>query len=677
MSTPNFDLPIDPLVESLYFALESARSPTVRPISEWVEQEVILPNGPFANERYRHDRHPVSRPWFEALDSGEWTRYAACGPTQNGKTLLCYVIPVCYHLFEVGETVIVGLPDMGMAADKWEQDFLPVVEASRYRELLPTTGEGSRGGVVKRAIRFRNGATLRFMSGGGSDKKRAGYTSRVLAVTEVDGMDEPGQASREADKIEQLEGRTRAFGRTGKRVYLECTVSIEQGRIWQEVKRGTDSRLARPCPHCGEWVTPEREHLKGWQDAESEEEAAAKAAWHCPSCDHPWTDEERAAVASNAILVHRGQSVDNRGRITGDPPQTQTLGFRWSAIDNPFQSAGDVGAEEWLANKSRDKENAEKKQRQFVFALPYDPPDVDLTQLDPDAIEARTSGLKRGVVPEDCVGIAVGVDTGRRQLHWVAIAVRLAGPWPVIEYGEATVEADRLGTQRGLLAALQQLRSYWTGGWRSLDGRQWTPAQVLIDSGYHEHQAAVYQLCAVANQGLSENQVVYRPGKGFGEGQLRMGRYLAPNKRTADVVAVGDNYDLRRVRKNGKLLPNVVLCHINVDQWKSLVHEGLTLPPEELGAITLWETADTYEHSTFAQHLVAETQVEKFLPGRGRVIVWDRVNRNNHYLDATCYAAVAADLVPAIVAASAQQTPKKWFGKQPKSWYAREDSRGT
>lgn len=653
-----------PLVDVLRWTLAQSQAPRLRPISEWVEAEIIVPNGPFAGERYAHHRHPISRPWFAAIDSGQWTRYAASGPTQNGKTLLCYVLPVMYHLFECEETVIVGLPTMDMANDKWQEDFLPVIEASRYRHLLPATGEGSRGGLVKRAIKFRNGATLRFMTGGGRDKKRAGYTSRVLAVTEVDGLDEPGEHSREADKIEQLEGRTRAYGRTGKRVYLECTVSIERGRIWQEIKRGTDSRLARPCPKCRAWVSPEREHLKGWQSAESEEEAAAKSAWHCPACDQRWTEEQRLAAAAKAILVHRGQTVSRRGKISGEAPQTQTLGFRWTAVDNPFQTAGDCGAEEWLASKSRDRENAERKMCQFVHALPWDPPDVDLTQLAAEQVESRSSGLKRGRVPEDAVGIAVGIDTGKRCLHWVAIAVRLAGPWPVIEYGEQTVEHERLGVQRGLLAAIQQLRTYFDRGWQS-NQRTWTAAQVIIDSGYHEHQAAVYQFCQIAGQNLAEAQIIYRPGKGFGEGQQRMGRYLAPNKRTVDVVYVGDQYDLRRVRKNGKLLPNVVVAHINVDAWKSIVHEGLVLPPEEPAAITLWETADAWEHAQFAQHMVAEKQVEKFMPGRGRVIVWERIDRQNHYLDAACYAAVGADYVPTAVAAAAaqQQRPKHWWTK--------------
>lgn len=86
------------------------------------------------------------------------------------------------------ETVILGVPDMEMASDKWQLDILPVIERSRFRDLLPKRGAGSRGGRVE-TIHFRHGATLKFMSGGGSDKSRAGFTSRVVVITETDGMD--------------------------------------------------------------------------------------------------------------------------------------------------------------------------------------------------------------------------------------------------------------------------------------------------------------------------------------------------------------------------------------------------------------------------------------------------------------------------------------------------------
>ncbi len=621
---------------------QQAQAPVLRTMSQWVEDSIVLPNGPFAGEHYRHHRHPVSRLWFDAVDSGRWSRFAGTGPTQNGKTLMLYVAPVLYHLFEIGETVIVGLPTLDMANDKWQQDFLPVINASRYRDLLPLKGEGSKGGQVKRSITFRNGASLRFMSGGGGDKKRAGYTARVLAVTETDGMDEAGTSSREADKIEQLEGRTRAFGRTGKRVFLECTVSIETGRIWQEVKRGTDSRIARPCPHCEEFVTPEREHLAGWDQAENEEQAAELAYWSCPACGEAWTDVERLAAARDAVLLHRGQAIDAHGEVTGDLPATQTLGLRWSAVDNPFVTAADLGAEEWLARKNIDHDNAERKMRQFVYALPHEPAELSITPLNPDDVQARIhEGTKRGIVPTDTIGLVIGIDTGKNQLHWECKAVRTNGAMVTIEYDIHKTSADRLGIFRGLVGSLRELSAYFEKGWVSTEGKRYRPSQVWIDSGYHEHTDAVYAVCGELNKDCQPGTERYRPSKGYGEGQRRMTQYRAPAAKAEDVLYIGREMYIARVRRNGRLLSGVALVHVNSDYWKSEFHQRLSRPPTEPGAITLFEPASQFEHAEYAAHSTAERQIEKQMPSKRMAIVWETVRRQNHFLD-TGYLSTAA-----------------------------------
>ncbi len=633
-------LPTQPTIDVLHWALDLAKAPITRPMSRWVEDEIILPNGPLGGLQYRHRYHPVSRLLFGEIDSGRWSRIAVTAPTQNGKTLMAYVLPVLYHLFELKETVVIGLPDMKMANDKWSEDFLPVIESSNFAGLLPTSGEGSRGGAVKRGIKFRNGATLRFMTAGGGDKNRAAFTARTIAITETDGMDEAGEQSREADKITQIEARSRAFG-DGKRVYLECTVSIERGRIWQEVKHGSDARIVRPCPYCHAWVSPEREHLLGWREAESEGDARDSTHWVCPKCVAVWSEADRREGWKHAKVLHRGQEIDERGVITGELPRTNTLGFRWSAIDNPFTTAQQLGAEEWRALRSANRDNADKEMRQFVWCLPYEPPDVEMTPLDVDAIQQRTEQYKRGIVPAWANAVTVGVDTGKRVLHWTAIASGPCGRMAVVDYAKSDVEADRLGVFRGLVEALSKLGEYYEHGWSTSDGRTMKPTQVWIDSGYHEHTDAVYSFCEVMNRNAERGKERYRPSKGYGEGQQRMGRYLAPEHKQRDVMAVGREMHVSIVKRNGKPLPGVWLVHLNSDYWKSELHQRLRQPVGEAGALSLFKASETFGHADYSAHLVAEKQVEKFVAGRGTVIVWERVDRNNHWLDST-YGALAA-----------------------------------
>ena len=643
--------------DDLTWFLDQCQAPIVRPISQWVEEELVLPSGPYRGERYRHRRHPVSRLWFEAIGSHQWNRFAASGPTQNGKTLLCYVAPVMYHLFELRETVVIGLPTMTMAQDKWQEDLLPAIEASRYAELLPLTGEGSRGGQVKRAIQFRNGVTLRFMAAGGSDKQKAGFTSRVLAVTETDGMDQPGETSREADAIEQMEARTRAYG-SSKRIYLECTASIEKGRIWQEITRGTDSRIYRPCPRCGQYVSPEREHLVGWQDAESELEAADKSHWRCPACEQAWTDDERRDSAMAGVLVHRGQKAMPHGDVIGEPPATKTLGFRWSAVDNPFTSTADLGAEEWRSLRATDRESAEKKMRQFVWCLPWIPPEVSLTPLEAEDVVKRTTNLRKGIVPPGCQGIAVGIDTGKQRLHWHATAVLPGDSRHVIEYGEQPTEATDIGMLRGLLKALQELKCYFDSGWNDEAGRKWQPAQVWIDSGWSAHQQAIYEFCRQAASGLAAGQEVYRPAKGFGERQRGTQHYSAPKARGGNIRYIGLHYDMR-----WQADPQINLVCVNSDYWKGDMHQRLAMSADELGRLTLYEGASPREHAEYGQQITAEAQKEQWVQGRGEVIVWERLRRENHYLDAGYLSLAAGHFVAAEM--------ERMTGQQ-KGWYERQ-----
>jgi phage terminase large subunit GpA-like protein len=437
-----------PLAAGLRWLLKQARPARKRSMRDFAECEVIIPDGPFAGRKFKCDRQPYTGLWFDEVDSGRWSRCVATGPTQSGKSLSCFVIPLLYHLFEVGETVICGLPDMDMAGDKWREVILPVIERSRYRNLLPRHGGGSRGGRVE-SLQFRNGSTLKFMSGGGSDKSRAGFTSRVVVVTETDGMDQPGTRSRESDKITQLEARTRAYG-SRKRIYLECTVSTEEGRTWLEYQQGTRSRIVMPCPHCSAFVSPEREHLLGWQSASTQAESRQVAYFSCPGCGEPWSEAERAEANSQSRLLHGEQSVVEHN-VRGELPATDTLGFRWSAVNNLLLTAGDLAADEWRASRSTDEENAEREMRQFVWCLPAQALKWQQISLEAQEIVSRTTDLARGILPADTLFLTAAMDLGKYLTHWVVVAWREGAVGHIVDYGRLEVASPEIGVEQALL----------------------------------------------------------------------------------------------------------------------------------------------------------------------------------------------------------------------------------
>jgi phage terminase large subunit GpA-like protein len=615
-----------PLIQrELSWFLRQSRPQTTRSMRDFAEQEIIIPDGPYAGRHFRCARQPYTGLWFDAVDSGNWSRYVATGPTQSGKTLSCFIIPILYHLFEMGETVICGLPDMDMAADKWREDIFPVIEQSRYREFLPRRGGGSRGGRVE-SMQFAHGPTLKFMSGGGSDKSRAGFTSKVVVITETDGMDQAGATSRESDKITQLEARTRAYG-SRKRVFMECTVSTEQGRTWQEYINGTQSSIVLPCPHCDEWVCPEREHLQGWQSAENQSVARNASAFCCPKCGRRWSNEQQIEANRQGRLIHHGQSI-KEDKVTGEVPATDTLGFRWSAVNNLFLTPGEVAADEWRASRASEEENAEREMRQFVWCLPVVPNHWQESGLDEHELMARMSRWPRGVVPEETEFLTAAVDIGKYLLHWIVVAWSPGAKGHIVDYGRQEVASEDLGVEHGILVALKEVRDLMRCGWPVGDanGEMMMPKQTWVDAGYMT--PVVYTFCREAGK-------QYVPSVGRGAAQQRQQWYNRPKSTGSIVKHIGEGFHLSRLANE-----RLYLAEVDADHWKTWVHQRLLTPLDSDGAMTLFQ-GTPQEHLALAKHLTAERKMEEFVAGKGVVVKWERLRRQNHWLDAL-YNACAA-----------------------------------
>ena len=634
-------------LEDLRWFIEQAKPRRLRTMRRFAEEEIVLPSGPFMGTRFRCNRQPYTGLWFDEVDSGRWSRFVATGPTQSGKTIACFVTPMMYHLFEYGETVICGLPDMDMAADKWRQDLLPIIERSRYRHLLPSKGSGSRGGMVQ-SVQFRNGATLKFMSGGGGDKSRAAFTARVIVITETDGMDEQGRRSREADKISQLIARTRAFGNRA-RIYMECTVSVESGRTWQEYTNGSQSTIMLPCPYCKALVSPEREHLIGWQEALSQLEAKQSTRFACPACTEMWNDQQRIDANRACKLIHRGQTINDLGEIEGNPPATETLGFRWSAVNNLFISPGDLGAEEWKASRTVDEENAERKRRQFVWCLPVVPTKWTDAEIEVHELAQRTAHCPRGVVPENTEFLTAAMDLGKYLNHWVVVAW-LPGPFAhVVDYGRIEVATDSLGVEQATMVALREYRNLITQGWPVgvVGGQAMPPRFVLIDAGYMTD--VVYAFCR-------ESGNRFLPSVGRGVAQQHQQWYNRPTQTGSIVKFLGEGFHINWMPQE-----NMHLVEVNADHWKTWVHQRLVTPMSQEGSMTFFQ-APSLEHMAFAKHLTAEIKTEEFIAGKGTVVKWERRRKQNHWFDALYNACAAANYLgvrlvtetPREVAAEAQ-----------------------
>jgi phage terminase large subunit GpA-like protein len=623
-------IPASAIVDALLSTVEACREPKSRTMLEFAEQKVIIPEGDYAGEPYRCYRQPYAKLWFDAVDSGNWVTFVATGPSQSGKTLSCYIIPMLYHLFELNENVVCGIPDMKMAGDKWRVDILPIIMMTEFAELLPTKGPGSRGGKVHDVIRFKNGAELKFMSGGGGDKHRAGYSSRVLVITEVDALCNSSESSEEADKIEQMLARLRSHGTLSRRVYLECTVTTRFGYTWAKYEEGTHSKIIMPCQHCGGMVTLEREHLLGWQDCENQIEVLENTYWCCSACGAKWSERDRLESINHCELLHKGQEVDAKGKITGDLPQTLALGFRWSAVNNKFLNAGDIGCDLWDAQRKEDVENAEKKLCQFVFAEPYESPDLDEIPLRAADIQNRTQ-LSKGVIPKNTVYLTMGIDVHKKSDFWVLIAWMDDLKSHIVDYGIFDNPHDRMEENAAIYDGLDTFKEQVINvGWHQA-GRDEPriPDAIWVDSGYKPE--AIYPFVCM-------DMGRYKATKGFSSvKRYQTKKYISPTKKTKDIRQIGLHYHFKRIKESGRKI-----MEIDADFWKGRVHKALKLSSDIKGSTTLF-AADSHAHITFAHHMVSEMLKKVTIEGQGEVLKWKVISKNKtHYLDATALAFAAA-----------------------------------
>ncbi len=655
-----------PAGDAVLAMLDAARPPKLRDLVEFATQEIIIPEGQYRGRRFKIERQPYTGLYLAAASDPRWRVVNACGPSQSGKTLVSWVVPILYQLFEMRTNVVAGVPSEEIVKDKWQDDLLPAIRSTRYVDLLPLRGAASRDGEKVLTVRFRHGCTIKFMTRGGSDKKRAAFTAPCAAITETDGFAKPGAASVEADPVAQIMARTRAYG-DRRRHYAECTLTTSAGRTWQWHQSGTCSRIVCPCPHCSEWVTPGREDLVGWQDATNVIEARDGARFICPACKAPLTDEQRVDMNCAAQLCHRGQQVVD-GRVAGDMPPTRTLSVHWTGWNNLFVTAADLAEDEYNGRENPDNENAERELDQFVWGRPHDPDLVDVVPLTPATVMARGERLPRGVVPATCRQLTVGVDVKKFMLHYVVIAwceIEGTDGEPcmvahVVDYGVVDTAADDLATERAILLCLRELHELCQAGWpQHGQQHQRVPDQVLIDSGWTPEP--IYRFCVEV---LEAGGWRYRPAKGFGQSQREPGarRYALPKKASRAQPFIGLEYDVT-------ILPEqrVQLVRVNADFWKLWMHERLKQPTGAAGSMSIYK-APKNEHRSFANHLCAEHLEEQYEPGKGVSYRWRTRSRQNHYLDASYLACVAGHMAgarierqPAPVAAPKPEKKRSMF----------------
>lgn len=618
---------------------------------QFLEERIVIPDGPHAGKPFKIHRQPVVGLWADAIDSGKFNEFVFTAPSQFGKTLAAFVGPILWHTCELDDNTVMGVPHADMASDKWRMDIEPAMRASHHLSpLRPISGSGSAGGKIRELVTFSNGVALKPMSAGGSDTAKAGFTSRVIVVTEAAGFSDSSETSVEADPLRQIRARQRAYKERDKATYIEGTLTVEHELPWSLKEQSTQSVIMSKCPHCGVHVHPEREDLVGWQDARTEMEARTLAYWQCPECLEAITEAQRAKMLLESKLVHRGQTINDDGTIVGPMPETSRLWFHAKAFHNLFLEAGDIGKTEWMcrqiAEDTLDRYSAEKELAQFVHARPYvSPLFANELELDSREIGQRRYELPPGILPADTETLTLGVDVGQKECWYLFLARRRDKDgnvyWHIPAYGKVDVPSDRMPVGKAIKKALAEIHRMAQAGF-AVEGSSVIrkPDQEWYDSRHKGDDVLQFiaEVNATEYADLTLSQRKWQPVVGaFGCGSTMIGsaNYTLPKKtgnEVRDLDTAGLWYTARIARSK------TYAVFWDADTSKREVQHSLTLrtflngaAEQTPGSTTLYAgTARIHERIT--RHWTNEKLIKDSLTGKMK---WKRTGAN-HLLD--CYA---------------------------------------
>ncbi len=378
-------------------------------------------------------------------------------------------------------------------------------------------------------------------------------------------------------------------------------------KIWQLWQEGTRYHWAWPCPHCREFFVPRFSCLDIQSDA-SPTEVRASTRLICPrnGCIIGADDEQeanaiKAWMNGRGLYVAPGQRVDASGKIFGEPPKAPTLSFWVSGLCSPFTSWGARASEYVIAQRSGDPHQV-RTVMNGGFGELWAPRGGGVP--DWEVVRARALPYREFEVPAEAAFLTAGVDVQKNRLVYVVRGWGARSESWLITAGEMHGETAQDDVWLDLAEMLQS-----PFGSKRI-------RRAFVDAGFRPDKRAEMQEHRVYEFCRRHARLAYAT-KGYDH------RDTPLSVKRLDVN-----------RKGAKAKAGIDLVRLDVDFFKSWVHERILWPVDQPGGWHLYENIA----EDFCRQIVSESRIRK--PGGGHQ--WVVLNRNNHFLDCEALAYAAA-----------------------------------
>ena len=402
---------------------------------EYSETRRIIRKPDGAQTRWSAKLSPFAPAIMDALDDPEVFEVIVPKPARTGGTVIAENHALKrLDIDRNGDVMwyLAGPTEVNSYADRV---LRPLMEDHKaLAERLPKAGTKGNTAKIKRV----GSQTLELMVMSGSTT-----TNRQAAFIVFDEPDSYSKAYR-SNFIEQGRQRQRMLG-NDRKIYACAHPDIGwSGGISAAWVLSSQGIFVMQCPDCGGHGSPYP--TKYWPEVprfrlhydKSPEgtpidrrlaRAEASAGLSCPHCGSILDEAQRTEMVSEGAFMHKGQTLDIKAGIIGDPEKNRTWGFWVHVIMSPQVGMGELARELEGALEHKERTGKSDKLKQVMvrtFGEAFEGAG-DASGLDARNLRERTQKLANapagqgmvnymmGEVPDGVMFITAQVDTGGKK----------------------------------------------------------------------------------------------------------------------------------------------------------------------------------------------------------------------------------------------------------------------
>lgn len=576
------------------------------PFREWLPANIVLVDGPKKGEFWSEHDAPYLGPIAEVLDVDHPANLVSIRKSQQTGVSILALAWSLYLAETAPDNILYAVPGIDALQDVNGKKLQPMIDAwqreSKKRIILPNVSRSGSGSTTYEK-RFAGGSLS--LANTNSVMDLSGDTARYGVKDEVSKW---GNSPNGDDPEVLFFGRFTAFRRLKLWKILELsTPELDSGdpmgdepghcRIDRSFRRSDQRFWFIDCPEC---QTPFFQSMDGFV---LDRAHPHKSSYECPNCSHHISEMERVPAVRAGDFI---PTADGEGRHPG---------FHVDAFVSLMMSYEAI-AEDWLEQQKHGEEGA-KNFTNLVGGLPY--------AMKGDAPDHKRLYERRETYPQEIVPAPGLIFVAGADVHHDNIMV------------EAVAFAEDRQSWSVTIA-------YLDGPTDNINAGAWLKLDTFLNKAFKDaygHDRRIEAMAVDSGDGLRANQV-------YSWCATRASAYAIKGMQGRGVPAIGTPSKVS-IKKNGKRVRIGSAKVWPVGTWalkgelmsnlhKLGVHSGE--PADPPGFCHFGQFHD----EAYFKQVTAEYFERKLVKGKLRE-GWEKVRRDNHWLDVRVYAMAMAELL--------------------------------